>query len=77
MPFMVSSVCGTTGLASSSPQAPAETGAFAPRQRRPIRVLVLIPTLNVGGAEMDVVRTLPKIDRDRLPGHRVHIPGAR
>jgi glycosyltransferase involved in cell wall biosynthesis len=38
----------------------------ARRQLNRIRVLVLIPTLNRGGAEMDLVRTLPKIDRTRF-----------
>ena len=33
---------------------------------RPIHVLILIPTLNVGGAEMDLVRTVPRIDRARF-----------
>lgn len=41
---------------------------FAPAasRGRPVRILVLIPTLDVGGAEMDLVRTLPRIDRDRF-----------
>jgi glycosyltransferase involved in cell wall biosynthesis len=31
-----------------------------------IKVLVLIPTLGIGGAEMDLVRTLPRLDRARF-----------
>jgi glycosyltransferase involved in cell wall biosynthesis len=34
--------------------------------QRPIRVLVLIPTLDIGGAEVDVARTLPRLDRRRF-----------
>ena len=33
---------------------------------RGIHVLILIPTLNVGGAEMDLVRVVPRIDRARF-----------
>jgi glycosyltransferase involved in cell wall biosynthesis len=33
---------------------------------RPIKILLLIPTLDVGGAEMDLVRTLPRLDRARF-----------
>ena len=32
----------------------------------PLKVLVLIPTLSVGGAEMDLVRILPRLDRKRF-----------
>jgi glycosyltransferase involved in cell wall biosynthesis len=32
----------------------------------PTNVLVLIPTLNAGGAEMDLVRNLPRIDRSKF-----------
>jgi glycosyltransferase involved in cell wall biosynthesis len=32
----------------------------------PARVLILIPTLAIGGAEMDLVRNLPRIDRRRF-----------
>ncbi|HZN30585.1 MAG TPA: glycosyltransferase [Xanthobacteraceae bacterium] len=32
----------------------------------PIKVLILIPTLDIGGAEMDLVRNLPRIDRSRF-----------
>lgn len=35
-------------------------------EHRPTKVLVLIPTLEVGGAEMDLVRNLPRIDRSRF-----------
>jgi glycosyltransferase involved in cell wall biosynthesis len=31
-----------------------------------IKVLVLVPTLDIGGAEMDLVRTLPRLDRTRF-----------
>lgn len=37
-----------------------------PEVTRPIHVLILVPTLNVGGAEMDLVRTMPRIDRARF-----------
>src|SRR5436305_14397073 len=30
---------------------------------RPIKVLVLIPTLGIGGAEIDLLRNLPILDR--------------
>jgi glycosyltransferase involved in cell wall biosynthesis len=33
---------------------------------RPIKVLVLIPTLEIGGAEIDLVRNLPMLDRSRF-----------
>ncbi len=33
---------------------------------RPTRILVLVPTLEVGGAEMDLARNLPRLDRDRF-----------
>lgn len=33
---------------------------------RPIKVLVLIPTLEIGGAEIDLVRNLPILDRSRF-----------
>lgn len=32
----------------------------------PAKVLVIIPTLAVGGAEMDMLRVLPRIDRERF-----------
>jgi glycosyltransferase involved in cell wall biosynthesis len=32
----------------------------------PIKVLILIPTLDIGGAEMDLVRNLPRIDENRF-----------
>jgi glycosyltransferase involved in cell wall biosynthesis len=34
--------------------------------RRPARILVVIPTLDVGGAETDLIRILPRLDRDRF-----------
>jgi glycosyltransferase involved in cell wall biosynthesis len=33
---------------------------------RPANVMVLIPSLDIGGAEMDMVRNLPRIDRTRF-----------
>src|SRR4051812_13543081 len=36
------------------------------REERPINVLVLIPTLEIGGAEFDVVRNLPSLDPRRF-----------
>ena len=43
----------------------------APGRRRPkldqrVTVLVLIPTLQLGGAEMDIVRSSPRFDRERF-----------
>ena len=32
----------------------------------PTKVLILIPTLDIGGAEMDLARNLPRIDRSRF-----------
>ena len=62
---MSSIIDGVTHLrptceALPDPDTPAQNRAL------PIRVLVLIPTLNRGGAEMDLVRTLPRIDRARF-----------
>ncbi len=46
-------------------QSPASLPIFTSEgsDRRRIKVLVVIPTLNVGGAEMDLVRNLPLLDR--------------
>jgi glycosyltransferase involved in cell wall biosynthesis len=33
---------------------------------RPARILIIIPSLDIGGAEMDLVRQLPRLDRDRF-----------
>jgi glycosyltransferase involved in cell wall biosynthesis len=49
-----------------SQQAQPLSDSRAPELDRPIHVLILIPTLNVGGAEMDLVRTVPRIDRARF-----------
>jgi glycosyltransferase involved in cell wall biosynthesis len=38
----------------------------AGRGNRPIKILVLIPSLEIGGAEMDLVRNLPNLDRSRF-----------
>jgi glycosyltransferase involved in cell wall biosynthesis len=32
----------------------------------PVKVLIIIPSLDIGGAEMDLVRQLPRFDRDRF-----------
>ncbi len=47
-------------------QGPPLSYSPASELDRPIHVLILIPTLNVGGAEMDLVRTVPRIDRARF-----------
>jgi glycosyltransferase involved in cell wall biosynthesis len=51
-------------LGERAQQSLSDSGARAPD--RPIHVLILIPTLNVGGAEMDLLRTVPRIDRARF-----------
>lgn len=51
---------GTTPLSLPS----AESGANS--TERQVKVLILIPTLEVGGAEMDLVRTLPFVNQTRL-----------
>src|SRR5262245_4253916 len=33
---------------------------------RPIKVLVLVPSLDIGGAEIDLLRNLPVLDRNRF-----------
>jgi glycosyltransferase involved in cell wall biosynthesis len=45
-------------------EALSDRAAPRPQYHGRIRVLVLIPSLNVGGAEIDLVRILPKIDRE-------------
>ena len=55
---------GAGPLGKRSQQSPSDSGARTPD--RPIHVLILIPTLNVGGAEMDLLRTVPRIDRARF-----------
>lgn len=57
---------GEIGVRSGSPDVSAARDTTGPHHDRPIRVLILIPSLNVGGAEMDLVRTLPSIDRNRF-----------
>ena len=47
-------------------QGPPLSYSPASELDRPIHVLILIPTLNVAGAEMDLVRTVPRIDRARF-----------
>ncbi|MDB5599136.1 MAG: glycosyltransferase [Xanthobacteraceae bacterium] len=37
-----------------------------PITRSPKRVLIVVPTLGVGGVEMDIARNVPRIDRDRF-----------
>jgi len=52
--------------AASRPLGPdAAAVRHSPRAPK-IKVLVLIPDLAIGGAETDLLRTLPLIDRDRL-----------
>lgn len=54
-----------SGRAVSVPAVPSD--ARAPRHGdRPLKILVLIPTLEIGGAEMDLVRNLPHLDRSRF-----------
>ena len=55
---------GAGPLGKRAQQSPSDSGARTPD--RPIHVLILIPTLNVGGAEMDLLRTVPRIDRARF-----------
>jgi hypothetical protein len=43
-------------LGKRAQQSLSDSGARTPD--RPIHVLILIPTLNVGGAEMDLLRTM-------------------
>lgn len=45
---------------------PLDSNAAASPHRRPIKVLILIPSMAVGGAETDLTRTLPKLDRTRF-----------
>ncbi len=63
---MFPSVLGISGASLRLLEAPSNRDASARRHDRPIRVLILIPTLHVGGAEMDLVRTIPRIDRRRF-----------
>jgi glycosyltransferase involved in cell wall biosynthesis/GT2 family glycosyltransferase len=42
------------------------TRSPAPLSEHRKKVLVIIPALDVGGAEMDLLRNLPRIDRDRF-----------
>jgi glycosyltransferase involved in cell wall biosynthesis len=51
---------------SSAPQGEPLSHSHASELDRRIHVLILIPTLNVGGAEIDLVRIVPKIDRARF-----------
>src|SRR5205085_15103 len=48
---------------ASRPIGPDAAARRSPAPRR-IKVLVLIPDLSIGGAETDLLRTLPLIDRD-------------
>jgi glycosyltransferase involved in cell wall biosynthesis len=43
-----------------------DAGDDARESHAPVRVLVLIPTLEVGGAEQDLVRNLPRLDPARF-----------
>jgi glycosyltransferase involved in cell wall biosynthesis len=63
---VLSSISGVTAVSSKSREALSGRGAPVPREDRPIRVLILVPSLAVGGAETDLVRTLPRIDRTRF-----------
>src|SRR5690348_9306533 len=36
------------------------------KEQGPIRVLVLIPSLDIGGVEMDLLRNLPRLDHRRF-----------
>lgn len=49
-------------IVESLPYVPLIRHLPPPGRRK--KVLVIIPTLNVGGAEMDLLRNLPQIDRD-------------
>jgi len=62
--MMIPSSCNPT-RSVTAPASPSD--ALAPsRGDRPIKVLVLIPALEMGGAEMDLVRNLPNLDRNRF-----------
>jgi glycosyltransferase involved in cell wall biosynthesis len=63
---MVPGLRSVAAAISQSTDALSELIATRPGHDRPIRVLVLIPSLAVGGAETDLVRTLPRIDRRRF-----------
>lgn len=63
--MMIPSMFCDSGRAVSVPAVPSD--ARAPRHGdRPLKILVLIPTLEIGGAEMDLVRNLPHLDRSRF-----------
>ena len=53
-------------MPSRSPEGQTAYGRSMQSRDQRSRILILIPTLAVGGAEMDLVRTLPKIDRSRF-----------
>ena len=63
-PTFLGGVAPAGSLGRRAQQSPSDSGARTPD--RPIHVLILIPTLNVGGAEMDLLRTVPRIDRARF-----------
>ncbi len=63
-PTLLGGVAPAGPLGKRAQQSPSDSGARTPD--RPIHVLILIPTLNVGGAEMDLLRTVPRIDRARF-----------
>ena len=60
-PTLLGGVAPAGPLGKRAQHSPSDSGARTPD--RPIHVLILIPTLNVGGAEMDLLRTVPRIDR--------------
>ena len=57
-------VGGAEGVGRPREEAPEHPLDRAVGRR--IKVLVLIPSLEIGGAEMDLVRILPRLDRDRF-----------
>jgi glycosyltransferase involved in cell wall biosynthesis len=58
---------GDDRMPSGSPRPLTKAGhSLARAVGRRIKVLVLIPSLEIGGAEMDLVRVLPRLDRDRF-----------
>jgi glycosyltransferase involved in cell wall biosynthesis len=63
-PTLLGGVAPAGPLGKRAQQSPSDSGARTPD--RPLHVLILIPTLNVGGAEMDLLRTVPRIDRARF-----------
>lgn len=48
------------------PRAASPVARNTPAWTRSTKVLIVIPTLNIGGAEMDLLRNLPNLDRSKF-----------